>query len=81
MLVPRADRAGMKARVIYAGPIEAPIAAGDKVAALVVDVPGRDPVTFDLVAGTDVARGGLAVRLNAAARLARDRALDVISGN
>lgn len=81
MLVPRADRAGLKARVVYEGPIEAPIAAGEKVAALVVDVPGREPVSFDLVAGTDVARGGIVVRLNAAARLARDRALGVFAGH
>ena len=80
VLVPRGDRAGLKARVVYQGPLEAPIASGDKVAALVVDVPGREPVTFDLVAGADVARGGLAVRLNAAAKLARDRALGVIAG-
>jgi len=81
MLVPRTDRAGLKARVVYDGPLEAPIAAGDKVAALVVDVPGKDPVRFDLVAGADVARGGLGVRLNAAARLARDRALGAFAGN
>jgi serine-type D-Ala-D-Ala carboxypeptidase (penicillin-binding protein 5/6) len=81
MLVPRADRAGLKARVVYDGPLEAPLAAGDRVAALVVDVPGHEAVTFDLVAGADVPRGGLGVRLNAAARLARDRALDVISGH
>lgn len=80
MLVPRADRAALKARVVYEGPLEAPIAAGDKVADLVVDLPGRPPVVFDLVAGADVPRGGLVVRLNAAARLARDRALGAISG-
>ena len=81
MLVPRADRAGVTARVVYDGPIEAPIAAGDKVAALVVDVPGKETVRFDLVAGADVPRGGLGVRLNAAARLARDRALGAFAGN
>ena len=42
MLVPREDRAGVKARVVYEGPIEAPIAAGQKLGALEVDVPGHD---------------------------------------
>ena len=48
---------------------------------LVVDVPGKQTVRFDLVAGADVARGGLGVRINAAARLARDRALAAFAGN
>ncbi len=81
MLVPRADRAAVKARVVYDGPIEAPITAGQTVAALVVDVPGHEPVRFDLAAGADVPRGGLVVRLNTAARLARDRALGAFAGN
>jgi D-alanyl-D-alanine carboxypeptidase (penicillin-binding protein 5/6) len=81
MLVPRAERSALKAHVAYEGPLEAPIAAGDKVAALVVDVPGRDAVRFDLVAGADVPRGGIVVRLSAAAKLARDRALGAIAGH
>jgi len=81
MLVPREDRAGVRARVVYDGPIEAPVAAGDKVAALVVDVPGKETVRFELVAGADVPRGGIGVRLGAAARLARDRALGAFAGN
>ena len=80
MLVPREDRAGVRARVVYDGPIEAPVAAGDKVAALVVDVPGKDTVRFDLVAGADVARGGLGTRIGAAAQIARDRAFGFIQG-
>jgi hypothetical protein len=38
-------------------------------------------VRFDLVAGADVPRGGIVVRLNAAAKLARDRALGAIAGH
>jgi D-alanyl-D-alanine carboxypeptidase (penicillin-binding protein 5/6) len=74
MLVPREERPGLKARVVYDGPIEAPIAQGQKVATLEVEVPNHETVAFDLVAGSDVPRGGLLVRLNAAARLTRDRA-------
>jgi D-alanyl-D-alanine carboxypeptidase (penicillin-binding protein 5/6) len=81
MLVPREERSGMKARVVYDGPIEAPIAAGEKVGALLVDVPGKETVRFDLVAGADVPRGGLLVRINAAARLARDQAISYLPGH
>jgi D-alanyl-D-alanine carboxypeptidase (penicillin-binding protein 5/6) len=80
MLVPREERPGMKARVVYSGPIEAPIAKGQKLASLVVEVPGKDPVDFDLVAGAEVPRGGLMTRINAAARLTRDRALSYLPG-
>ncbi len=80
MLVPREERAGLKARVLYAGPIEAPIAEGQKLATLRVEVPGKDPVDFDLVAGAEVPRGGLMTRISAAARLARDRAVSYLPG-
>ena len=80
MLVPRDARAGMTARVVYDGPIEAPIAAGQPLGALVVDLPGREPVRFDLAAGADVPRGGLMTRINAAAQLTRDRAVGLLPG-
>ena len=78
VLVPRAARAGLKARVLYDGPIEAPISMGDPIARLEVEVPGHAPLAFDLVAGSDVGRGGLMTRINAAARLTRDRALGLL---
>ncbi len=81
MLVPREERAGLEARVIYKAPIEAPIARGDKLGALEVTVPGHDPVSFDLVAERDVPRGGLMTRINAAARLTRDKALEYLPGH
>jgi D-alanyl-D-alanine carboxypeptidase (penicillin-binding protein 5/6) len=81
MLVPREDRSGMKARVVYRGPIEAPIAAGQKVATLEVTVPGHEDVSFDLVAGADVPRGGLFTRIGAAVELSRDQALSYLPGH
>ena len=78
LLVPRADRPGMTAKVVYDGPVEAPVAKGQAIAALVVEVPGREPARFDLVAGTDVAKGGLMTRIGAAARLTRDRAMGML---
>lgn len=78
MLVPREDRSGVKASIVYSGPIEAPIAAGQKLATLRVDVPNHDQVAFDLVAGADVPRGGLLTRINAAMQIGRDRALSYL---
>lgn len=80
LLVPRADRNGMSARIVYDGPIEAPVAKGQPIAALLVDVPGRDPARFDLVAGADVPKGGLMARIGAAAQLTRDRAMGMLPG-
>lgn len=78
MLVPREARDDMTARIVYRGPLEAPISAGQTVGALVVSIPGREDATFDLVAGRDVARGGLMTRIGAAARLTRDRAFQML---
>jgi serine-type D-Ala-D-Ala carboxypeptidase (penicillin-binding protein 5/6) len=80
MLVPREERSGLKARVLFQAPIEASIAKGQKLGALEVAVPGHDPVQFDLVAAADVPRGGLMTRINAAARLTRDRAVSYLPG-
>ena len=81
MLVPREDRSGVKAHVVYKSPIEAPIAQGQKLGALEVEVPGHDPVSFDLVAATDVPRGGILTRINAAAKLTRDKAASYLPGH
>lgn len=78
MLVPKDARSGLVARVVYAGPVEAPVAAGQTLGALVVEVPGKAPASFDLVAGADVPRGGLRVRLETAGQVALDRALGLL---
>ncbi len=78
MLVERERREGLKAEIRYAGPIEAPIAEGQALGELVVMVPGNEPVSFDLVAGASVPRGGIMTRLNAATRLARERVTDLL---
>ena len=80
MLVPREDRSGMTSRLVYRTPVEAPIAAGQPIAKLVVEVPGKDAVSFDLVAGADVPRGGLLTRLQAAAELTRARVASYLPG-
>jgi D-alanyl-D-alanine carboxypeptidase (penicillin-binding protein 5/6) len=80
MLLPKEARRDMTARVEYQGPIEAPIAKGQPVGKLVVEAPGIDPVSFDLVAGADVPRGGLGVRIGAAGQTALSEALELIPG-
>ncbi len=80
MLVPRESRDALTASIVYQGPVEAPIVAGQVLGALVVDVPDHDEARFDLVAGRDVARGGLVTRLGAATQVARDRAVQLLPG-
>ena len=80
MLVPREDRSGVKARVVYKGADRGPDRRGQKLGALEVTVPGHDEVTFDLVAGGDVARGGMLTRINAAVQLSRDQAISYLPG-
>jgi serine-type D-Ala-D-Ala carboxypeptidase (penicillin-binding protein 5/6) len=81
MLVPHDARGEVTAAVSYRGPIEAPVTAGQVIADLVVQVPGQADVRFPLAAGADVARGGLMRRIEAAAWLARDRAVGLVVGH
>jgi D-alanyl-D-alanine carboxypeptidase (penicillin-binding protein 5/6) len=50
-------------------PVEAPVAAGAELGRLEVVLPGVTPVSVPLVAAETVERGGIAARLEAAARL------------
>lgn len=56
--IPTGSSPQMQARVVYQGPIKAPIKAGDHIADLVVSVPGMTPQTLPLVADKDVAEAG-----------------------
>lgn len=64
--LPRASRRGLKAKVVYEGPVPAPIAKGTKIASLVVTAPDFKSIEVPLVAGADVARVGVFGRLGAA---------------
>ena len=48
----------LSAKVVYAGPVRAPIKAGQHIADLVVSAPGMAPQSLPLVAQTDVAQAG-----------------------
>ncbi len=80
MLVPREARDGITASIRYEGPVEAPVVEGQRLGALVVEVPDGETISFDLVAGADVPRGGLMTRINAAAHVARDRVMEILPG-
>jgi len=67
--IPFGERAEVRARIAWEGPLEAPIRAGQVVAEISVEAPGMAPVTAPVVAAEDVAEGGWLVRLGAAARL------------
>ncbi|MEM8631090.1 MAG: D-alanyl-D-alanine carboxypeptidase family protein [Pseudomonadota bacterium] len=66
LLMPALAQGELTSRVIYRGPIEAPIAAGDPVAELVVERPGLPNATIPLVSDRDVARGGFLPRVRSA---------------
>ena len=67
LLVPVLNQGTLDAEVVYDGPIEAPISAGDTLAELVVKLDGLPEKRIPLVAEADVARGGFTTRLRTAA--------------
>lgn len=56
--IPAGASPDMEAKVVYTGPIKAPIAAGQHVADLVVTMPGMAPQTMPLVAEAAVEEAG-----------------------
>ncbi len=63
MLLPVLGGDKIAAEVIYDGPLQAPIAQGDRLAELVITPEGMPETRVPLLAANDVARGGFAVRL------------------
>ena len=66
--LPRGSRRNMKAKVVYTGPVPAPITKGAQIARLVVSAPGLKTVEVPLYAGADVQRLGAFGRVGAAIR-------------
>jgi D-alanyl-D-alanine carboxypeptidase (penicillin-binding protein 5/6) len=56
--LPGGSVGNMQVKVVYNGPIKAPIKAGDHIADLIVTTPDTPPQTMPLVAETDVAEAG-----------------------
>ncbi|MGR3571814.1 D-alanyl-D-alanine carboxypeptidase family protein [Brevirhabdus sp.] len=69
LLVPASSQDEIKATIEYTGPIAAPIAKGDKVAELVISVPGQPDVRHPALAEADVAPGGFVKRMQTAAEV------------
>jgi D-alanyl-D-alanine carboxypeptidase (penicillin-binding protein 5/6) len=67
LLVPVLNQDDVVAEVVYSGPIEAPITAGQQLGELVVTFDDLPEKRIPLVAGADVARGGFTTRMRTAA--------------
>ncbi|PWR25904.1 D-alanyl-D-alanine carboxypeptidase family protein [Zavarzinia aquatilis] len=59
----RVDRASMVVKVVYDGPVPAPIAAGQQIAALEISAPNMPVISLPLVAARDVERQGVFGRM------------------
>ncbi|SPH24016.1 D-alanyl-D-alanine carboxypeptidase DacC [Defluviimonas aquaemixtae] len=66
LLLPSLAREKLKANIVYTGPIEAPVEEGQKLAEMIVEIPGVEPVSIPLVAERAVPRGGFTTRLRTA---------------
>ena len=64
--LPRASRRGLKVKVVYEGPVPAPIEKGAQIAKLVIAAPEFRTVEVPLAAGADIRRLGALGRLGAA---------------
>ncbi|MDE3080498.1 MAG: D-alanyl-D-alanine carboxypeptidase [Paracoccaceae bacterium] len=69
VLLPVTTGATLDAKVVFTGPIKAPIKAGEQVAEMIVTRPGLSDARIPLVAGADVPRGGFVTRVTTAARV------------
>ena len=64
--LPRSERQNVVAKAVYNGPIEAPIAAGQEIGELVVDIPGMPQARTPIVAAKAVDELGFGGRIAAA---------------
>jgi D-alanyl-D-alanine carboxypeptidase (penicillin-binding protein 5/6) len=60
--MPAGSMTGMKVKVVYEGPVKAPIAAGQHIADLVVETPSTPPQVMPLVAQNAVGEAGFFAR-------------------
>ena len=69
ILLPTLSGADLKAEVVYKGPVQAPVAAGQKLAELVIQPESLPEIRLPLVADTAVPAGGFVVRVRTAAEM------------
>ena len=75
LLVPALVQEGVTAEVVFTGPVNAPITAGQPMGELIVHVPELPDARVPLVAEADVPAGGFAKRLTTAAQVLMQRYL------
>ena len=61
--VPRGASGELSMSISYDGPLRAPFSAGDRVATLVIEVPGMEPARLPLLATDDVEQAGVFARM------------------
>ena len=69
LLVPTIGVKGISSKIVYQGPLQAPIKKGDLVAELVVKIPGLSDARLPLIAAETIMRGGFFPRLRTAAQV------------
>jgi D-alanyl-D-alanine carboxypeptidase (penicillin-binding protein 5/6) len=69
LLIPAAQADAVPARVLYTGPVKAPVAAGQELGTLVISLDGLPEHRVPLVAEHAVAKAGVVQRVMAAARV------------
>lgn len=81
ILIPYAERREITAKVRYQGPVEAPIAKGDAVADLIIEIPSLSDQHFPLYAAEDVGKGGFLDRMIASAQLLSQKVYELAASN
>lgn len=81
LLVPVLAQDNIDAQVIYNGPIDTPITAGQPLAELVFQLPDLPETRVPLVAENDVAVGGFGVRLRTAAMILLNKLAPAVDGD
>ena len=61
--LPRSARDSLGVRIVYEGPVPAPIGEGQEIARLVIEAPGVNTVEQPLLAGSDVGKPSLLLRM------------------
>lgn len=73
LLIPMSGRGQVEAEVVYTGPLEAPIRAGQQLAELIIKRDGLPEHRVPLVAETAVDKGGVMKRVSSVARVLMER--------
>ena len=67
ILIPTIGIEEISSKIVYQGPLQAPVVAGQNIGELIILIPGMSQKSFPLVAADSVARGGFISRLRTAA--------------